>query len=82
MSIRDSVSTVAVPAGAELGLSGLSPVITPNADFYRIDTALVVPQVDPSTWQLRIHGLFSYTQLTLPPNCLVYSSDCHAASTN
>lgn len=29
---------------------------TPNKGFYRIDTALVVPQVDPATWKLRIHG--------------------------
>jgi DMSO/TMAO reductase YedYZ molybdopterin-dependent catalytic subunit len=46
----------ALPAGAELGLPGLSPYMTSNADFYRIDTALVVPQVDPSSWSLRIHG--------------------------
>lgn len=49
--------TAPVPAAAELGIPGLSPVITPAAEFYRIDTALVVPQVDPSTWSLRIHGL-------------------------
>lgn len=49
--------TASVPAGAELGLAGLAPVITPTADFYRIDTALSVPQLDPATWQLRIHGL-------------------------
>jgi len=30
---------------------------TSNATFYRIDTALVVPQVDPETWRLRIHGM-------------------------
>ena len=47
----------AVPAGAELALAGLAPVVTPNADFYRIDTALVVPQLDPAQWSLRIHGL-------------------------
>lgn len=46
-----------VPAGAELGLDGLAPVITPNADFYRIDTALQVPNLDPTQWSLRIHGL-------------------------
>lgn len=46
-----------VPAAAELGIPGLSPVITPNADFYRIDTALAIPQVDPGSWRLRIHGL-------------------------
>lgn len=50
-------TTVDVPAAAELGIDGLSPVITPAADFYRIDTALVVPQVDPATWSLRVHGL-------------------------
>ncbi|WZH38614.1 MAG: molybdopterin-dependent oxidoreductase [Microbacterium enclense] len=50
-------TTTPVPAAAELGIDGLSPVITPAADFYRIDTALVVPQVDPATWTLRVHGL-------------------------
>ena len=29
----------------------------PTSSFYRIDTALVVPAVDPDTWRLRIHGL-------------------------
>lgn len=46
-----------VPAGAELAVPGLEPVITPNPEFYRIDTALIVPQLDPSEWELRIHGL-------------------------
>ncbi|GAA1952270.1 molybdopterin-dependent oxidoreductase [Microbacterium aquimaris] len=46
-----------VPAGAELGVEGLAPVITPNADFYRIDTALIVPTIDPVDWSLRIHGM-------------------------
>ncbi|WP_285137607.1 molybdopterin-dependent oxidoreductase [Microbacterium sp. lyk4-40-TSB-66] len=50
-------TTTAVPAAAELGIDGLAPVITPSADFYRIDTALVVPQVDPTDWTLRVHGL-------------------------
>ncbi|MFI1990124.1 molybdopterin-dependent oxidoreductase [Actinoplanes sp. NPDC020271] len=30
---------------------------TPNANFYRVDTALTVPRVDPSSWRLRIHGM-------------------------
>lgn len=45
-----------VPAGAELAVPQLSSYVTPNRDFYRIDTALVVPQVDPEQWRLRIHG--------------------------
>jgi DMSO/TMAO reductase YedYZ molybdopterin-dependent catalytic subunit len=46
-----------IPAAAELDIAGLAPVITPNAQFYRIDTALLVPQVNPADWTLRIHGL-------------------------
>ncbi|MEV1147369.1 molybdopterin-dependent oxidoreductase, partial [Micromonospora sp. NPDC049799] len=45
-----------VPAAADLKLAQLASYVTPNSGFYRIDTALVVPQVDPTTWELRIHG--------------------------
>jgi len=50
-------SAAAVPAGAELNIPGLAPVITPNAEFYRIDTALQVPNLDPAEWSLRIYGM-------------------------
>ena len=53
---RPAVPAPAVPAGAELGIEGLAPVITPNADFYRIDIALQVPRIDPAGWKLRVHG--------------------------
>ncbi|HEU0181842.1 MAG TPA: molybdopterin-dependent oxidoreductase, partial [Agromyces mariniharenae] len=62
-AIRDTIAlptpatNAAVPASAELGIEGLTPVVTPNAQFYRIDTALAVPAVDPETWSLRIHGM-------------------------
>jgi DMSO/TMAO reductase YedYZ molybdopterin-dependent catalytic subunit len=46
----------ALPAGADLHLNGLSPFTTPNADFYRIDTALLIPQVDAQSWSMRIFG--------------------------
>lgn len=36
---------------------GISPIVVPNEDFYRIDTALVVPSVDERDWALRVHGL-------------------------
>lgn len=45
-----------VPARADLRLPDLASYVTGNDTFYRIDTALVVPQVDPDTWQLRVHG--------------------------
>ncbi|MCA5893276.1 molybdopterin-dependent oxidoreductase [Isoptericola sp. NEAU-Y5] len=47
----------AVPAGAELGIDGLDPYVTPNESFYRIDTALRVPQVAPDDWSLTVTGL-------------------------
>ncbi|BDZ64174.1 molybdopterin-dependent oxidoreductase [Agromyces mangrovi Wang et al. 2018] len=46
-----------IPAGAELGINGLAPVVTPNDRFYRIDTALRVPDLEPADWSLRIHGM-------------------------
>ncbi len=46
-----------IPAGADLRIDGLASYITPNEDFYRIDTALRVPQVSSESWSLRIHGM-------------------------
>ncbi|RXZ67231.1 molybdopterin-dependent oxidoreductase, partial [Agromyces albus] len=57
ITLPRAAKTASVPASAELGLDGLGPVITPNAEFYRIDTALAVPNVDPGGWSLRIHGM-------------------------
>jgi DMSO/TMAO reductase YedYZ molybdopterin-dependent catalytic subunit len=53
---QPAVAAPAIPAGAELGIAGLSPVITPNKEFYRIDTALQIPRIDPATWSVRITG--------------------------
>lgn len=46
-----------IPEGAEVGLDGMEPLVTPNAEFYRIDTALTVPAIDPEKWVLRVTGL-------------------------
>jgi DMSO/TMAO reductase YedYZ molybdopterin-dependent catalytic subunit len=46
-----------VPAGADLGISGVPPYLSPNRRFYRVDTALQVPDVPVDTWSLRIHGM-------------------------
>ena len=47
----------ALPADAELAVDGITPFVTANDGFYRIDTALVVPQVRADSWSLRIHGM-------------------------
>jgi DMSO/TMAO reductase YedYZ molybdopterin-dependent catalytic subunit len=54
---RPAVPAPPLPAGSDLKIPGLSSFITPNGSFYRVDTALFLPQVDPATWQLRIHGM-------------------------
>ena len=41
----------------DLHLDGLTPFVVPNGDFYRIDTALAVPQVSKDSWKLRVHGM-------------------------
>ncbi|BAS13077.1 oxidoreductase molybdopterin binding [Arthrobacter sp. Hiyo8] len=46
-----------VPDGAALTLAGLQPLVTPNPDFYRIDTALIPPAVNPPDWTLKVTGL-------------------------
>jgi len=46
-----------IPPDAQVDVEGMPPFLTPNSEFYRIDTALAVPRVDPSTWTLRIRGL-------------------------
>jgi DMSO/TMAO reductase YedYZ molybdopterin-dependent catalytic subunit len=51
------------PQGADLD-RGATPWATPNRKFYRIDTALAVPQIDPDSWRLRIHGMVDH-EMTL-----------------
>jgi DMSO/TMAO reductase YedYZ molybdopterin-dependent catalytic subunit len=37
---------------------GIGPgFTTPANTFYRVDTALTVPRIDPSSWRLKIHGM-------------------------
>jgi len=59
-------------SGTDLG-KGAVPFVTPNAKFYRVDTALAVPEVDPKTWTLQVHGrvdrevTLTYSQLVARP---------------
>jgi DMSO/TMAO reductase YedYZ molybdopterin-dependent catalytic subunit len=46
-----------IPESVEVGLDGIAPFTTPNADFYRIDTALAVPQLPTDGYELRITGM-------------------------
>ncbi len=69
-----------LPGGAELGLAGLTPIVVPNAEFYRIDTALLIPRVDVTTWSLRVHGMvereleLDFTELNALPTIEQYTT--------
>lgn len=47
----------AIPAAASTDLDGTVPFVTEAKDFYRIDTVLSPPVIDPEQWSLRIHGM-------------------------
>ncbi|AXB43321.1 molybdopterin-binding protein [Amycolatopsis albispora] len=47
----------AIPADADFAKLGTPTFLTPNKDFYRVDTALSVPQVRTEDWSLRLHGM-------------------------
>ncbi|RJT83237.1 oxidoreductase [Arthrobacter cheniae] len=63
-AVRDSLEfpapsspAPALPAGVQSPVPGVTPFVTPNGDFYRIDTALSVPQLTTDDWVLRVHGM-------------------------
>jgi hypothetical protein len=58
--VRLPTPGTAAPAladGASLDVAGITPFLTRNADFYRVDTALSVPDVPIDGYTLRIHGM-------------------------
>ncbi len=73
-SLRDGVRlpvpsspAAALPPGADLAaeVEGLTPLVTRNGEFYRIDTALIAPRIRPADYRLELAGMFdsprSYT---------------------
>jgi DMSO/TMAO reductase YedYZ molybdopterin-dependent catalytic subunit len=49
-----------LPEGASLDVAGLSSIVIPNRDFYRIDTALLVPRPNLASWRVRIDGMVDH----------------------
>jgi DMSO/TMAO reductase YedYZ molybdopterin-dependent catalytic subunit len=58
LHLPPATNPVAPPTAAmQVGVDGVTPLVTANGDFYRIDTALTFPGVDYDQWRLRIHGM-------------------------
>jgi DMSO/TMAO reductase YedYZ molybdopterin-dependent catalytic subunit len=71
-----------LPPEVDAGLPELAPFVTPNENFYLIDTTLIAPQVAPEDWRLRIHGrvrrpmTLSYADLMRRPMIERYLTLC------
>ncbi len=56
-----------------LTIPGITPIVMPNQQFYKIDTTLLTPQVDAAAWQLDVKGMvnhpisFKYDELLALP---------------
>lgn len=50
------------PASVSFDVPGLTPFVTPNDAFYRIDTALETPQVALDGWTLSVTGMVDRTR--------------------
>jgi DMSO/TMAO reductase YedYZ molybdopterin-dependent catalytic subunit len=46
----------ALPTGVQADVPGMTPFITPNDRFYRVDTALEVPQLTTAGYRLKVKG--------------------------
>lgn len=54
---RRALPDATAPGSAEADAAGVSSYVTPNSDFYRIDTALSAPRVEIADWKLSIGGM-------------------------
>jgi DMSO/TMAO reductase YedYZ molybdopterin-dependent catalytic subunit len=54
---RPATSPTALPPATSFSISGPSPLITPNDEFFRIRTALTVPRIDAARHRVRISGM-------------------------
>jgi DMSO/TMAO reductase YedYZ molybdopterin-dependent catalytic subunit len=54
---RPRTSAPPIPADVQPNGVALPSFVTASADFYRVDTALSVPQLSHGDWRLRIHGM-------------------------
>ncbi len=74
-----------IPAGSIFAQQALAPLVdsevTPNDNFYRIDTNIIVPSVDANSWRLNIRGLvkngpmqFTYDELKAMPSIAEYAT--------
>src|SRR4051794_28023295 len=59
---RPTSPAKAFPRGLDDQVPGITPFRTSSADFYRVDTRLSLPIVDPDSWSLSVDGDVQHEQ--------------------
>jgi len=74
VTIPQAVDPAPTPGpDASFAVPGITPVVIPNGQFYKIDTAFFPPAIDVATWNLRVFGMvdkevrLSFTELVQLP---------------
>ncbi len=68
-----ALSPAPLTADTTLAVPGITPLVVANDDFYRIDTALIVPRLDLAKWTVKVTGMvdhpisLTYAQLRSMP---------------
>ena len=60
ISLPEPSSSGSTAGEFDFGIDGISPFVTSVDEFYRIDTAIVVPQVSKDSWSLKIGGMVDH----------------------
>jgi DMSO/TMAO reductase YedYZ molybdopterin-dependent catalytic subunit len=58
--LPDPKTPATLPTGADLNIPGETPIVMPNDQFYRIDTAVITPNVNIETWTLKVTGMVDH----------------------
>ncbi|HEX7472128.1 MAG TPA: molybdopterin-dependent oxidoreductase [Candidatus Limnocylindrales bacterium] len=70
---KPAVTVAPLTPAQSLNVPGITPLVIPNDDFYRIDTALLPPHVDSAGWSMQVKGMvdhpltLTYGDLTTMP---------------
>jgi len=57
---KPAVTVAPLTPAQSLNVPGITPIVVPNDDFYRIDTALLPPHVDAAGWSMEVRGMVDH----------------------
>jgi DMSO/TMAO reductase YedYZ molybdopterin-dependent catalytic subunit len=70
---KPAITVAPLTPAESISVPGITPLVVPNGNFYRIDTALIPPRVAAATWKLTVKGMvdhvvtLDYNEITTLP---------------